>query len=126
MAIQIRGQEGVGKSLIAQSAASFMARRHFFSNGIFYLDLRKVPLADSLALHLSRIRYESLEHAQSELLPVTRVVDDGRHRSGMDTISAQDLFCRELRDKTVLIVLDNADAWLVSVLSDCCDIGLTG
>ena len=69
--VTISGESGVGKSSVAISALNFMADRHMFNGGAFYVDLSRCTNMDVLTTEIIDI-FPPLLHAAPAIMQERR------------------------------------------------------
>jgi predicted ATPase len=88
--VTIKGMPGIGKTTLAKSVGKFLDERSYFQDGIIWIGVR----AQNLSVTLSQIAHE-----------VTRFKDPEKHNANC---SKECLF-KQLKDKEMLIILDNIE-----------------
>ena len=108
--VSILGPPGIGKTSISRSLSNYLRDRKKFKDGIIYVRLRGCESAQMFLSRLSLILL-TLCKEQNEK-PSDDLMSEGpkvEHSEEDDEETAEDLILRNLKDKDVLLILDNAE-----------------
>jgi len=104
--VSVTGHQGVGKSAVAIAALNYLAERHYFSDGVLYVDVAHVRSTAELARLL---RSHTAPHAGSAA-PPPRAVALASEQAGAELLAA----ASPLQGLHCLLVLDGLQPALAS------------
>lgn len=68
LAVTVTGEPGIGKSAVAIAAINYLAERHYFSDGVLYIDVSSIRSINELA-RILRSHISVFARAQSSTPP---------------------------------------------------------
>lgn len=104
--VSILGPPGIGKTSLARNLSNYIKDRKKFKDGIIYVRLRGCESAQMFLSRLSLIILATLDETDPEVNP--------ENKSSEDENESEDVVLKNLKDKNVLLVLDNAEDPLVN------------
>ena len=114
--VSILGPPGIGKTSISRNLANYVKDRRKFNDGIIYIALRGVETVHMFLTRLALLVMSKLPSDKASKLEIS--VSESDMEEIVDTVD-QDLVYQKfiidsLKDKEVLIILDNAEDLLVN------------